>query len=216
MAIQVQGNGGIVAEVDGANFRALRATMRPVDYGSLGAYSACHLSGTMAAGLAANSEIFQFRWTDATRFALITQVMLCGMAGSATAFAAGFAKIDCLVARGWTADGSGGTAMTLTGNNQKLRTPMGTTLVGAIRGSSTAALTAGTKTLDSQPIGLMTWSIGTAANVIYVGQVQLFDGASSHPIVLAQNEGIVCRATVPATGTWQFGLAVQWVEVTSY
>jgi hypothetical protein len=217
MAIQLQGNAGITGEIE-ANSRALRTVLRPQDYGALGHYRASHLSGTMAAGLAANAEIFQFRWTDSTRLALIHSVTIDGLAGSATAFAAGFGKVDLLFSRSWTADGSGGTAMTLTGNNQKLRTSMGTTLAGAIRGSSTAALTAGTKTNDTQPIGLMSFSVGTVANTIYLSKVPLLNhmDGNMHPIILAQNEGIVCRATVPGTGTWQFGISVVWSEVTSF
>lgn len=219
MAIQVQGNGGVVAEVDGTGFRAMRVTIRPPDYGSLGEYQVSHLSGTMAAGLAANAEIFQLRWTDATRLCVIKKIIVNGLAGSATAFTAGFANLQCLVARSWSADGSGGTAATLTGNNGKLRTSMGTTLMGAIRGSSTAALTAGTKTLDSQPIGLLAFSIGTAVSAIYLNRSPIFGDVaegSSNPLILAQNEGIVIRATVPATGTWQFGVTVEWAELSSY
>lgn len=186
--------------------------------GLLGSYSASHLSGTMAAGLSAASEIVHFRWTSTTRSALIHSVTLDGLSGSATAFAAGFAKVDLLAARAWTADGSGGTAMTLTGENAALRTSMPVTLVGAIRGSDTAALTAGTKTLDSQPLGLFAFSTGTVTSVIYVPQpVALFDErAAQHPIILAASEGIVVRATVPATGTWQFGVTVRWSEVELY
>lgn len=220
MAIQVQGFSGIVSEVDGTTFRALRVTVRPVDYGSLGIYRVSHLSGTMAAGLAAAAEIFQARWTDATRFALVHGFLLNGMAGSATAFTAGFASINLTVARSWSADGAGGTALTLTGNNQKLRTSMGTSLFGAMRGASTAALTAGTKTLDAQPVGLIPFSIGTAASVIYVGNTplcgEIAETQAPMPIVLAQNEGVVSRATVPATGTWQFGVTMLWSEVASY
>lgn len=220
MAIQIQGSGGVVAEVDGTTFRALRVVVRPTDYGSLGSFAASHLSGTMAAGLAANAEIFQFRWSDATRLALIHGLSIDGLAGSATAFTAGFAKIDALIARAWTVDGSGGTGITMTGNNQKLRTTMGASLVGAIRGSSTAALTAGTKTLDGAPVGLSSFSIGTAVSVNYQGRVTLYGDIGSafhtHPVVLAQNEGMVARATVPATGTWQFGASITWSEVVAY
>ena len=60
MAIQLQGNGGTVADVDGTNYRALRTTLRPIDYGALGSYRLSLLSGTMAAGLAANAEVWQF------------------------------------------------------------------------------------------------------------------------------------------------------------
>lgn len=219
MAIQIQGNGGTVAEVDGTTFRALRVTLRPTDFGSLGEYQISLLSGTMAAGLTANSEILQARWTDATRLCVIKKLILDGMAGSATAFTAGFAKIDAMIARSWTADGSGGTAATITGNNNKLRTSHGTTLFGAIRAASTGALTAGTKTLDTQAFGQVAFSIGTGVSVIYAGRTALFGDVAegtSHPIILAQNEGIVSRASVPATGTWQFGLTLGWSEVTAF
>lgn len=220
MAIQVQGNSGVVAEVDGTTFRSLRVTSRPVEYGALGLYRASMISGTMAAGLAGASEIFQARWTDATRLCLVFGFQLDGLAGSATAFTAGFANASLTIARNWSADGSGGNAATLTGNNNKLRTSMGTSLFGAVRASSTAALTAGTKTLDSQAVGQITFSIGVATSIIYLGQVALYgeleQNANPSPIVLAQNEGVVARATVPATGTWQFGVTMAWAEVTSY
>jgi hypothetical protein len=218
MAIQIQGNSGTVAEVDGTNFRAMRGTLRPIDYGALGSYRMSLLSGTMAAGLAANSEVVQFRWSDATRLCVVTSIIFDGLSGSATAFAAGFGKVDMMVARSWTADGSGGSAATISGNNQKQRTSMGTTLLGAARIASTAALTAGTKTLDSQALGQYSATFGTGTSVQWIPQFDLFhiDPGGEHPLVLAQNEGFVLRATVPATGTWQFGCTICWTEVTAY
>lgn len=218
MAIQLQGNGGTVAEVDGTNYRAMRTTLRPIDHGALGSYRLSLLSGTMAAGLAANSEVFQFRWSDATRLCVVTSVVWDGLSGSATAFTAGFGKVDMLAARSWTADGSGGTAATLSGNNQKNRTSMGATLLGAARISSTAALTAGTKTLDAQAVGQYSAAIGTATSTQWMPQFDLFhaDPGGESPLILAQNEGFVVRANVPATGTWQFGVTVCWTELTAY
>lgn len=218
MAIQLQGNGGTIAEVDGTNYRAMRATLRPIDYGAFGAYRLSLLSGTMAAGLGANAEIWQFRWSDATRLCAVTGVTIDGLAGSATAFTAGLGKVDLMIARSWTADGSGGTAATLTGNNNKERTSMGTTLLGAVRISSTAALTAGTKTLDSQPIAGAALTFGTTASVQYMLRDELFrpEPGVEAPLVLAQNEGLVIRATVPATGTWHFGVTVTWTELSDY
>lgn len=218
MAIQVQGNGGTVAEVDGTNYRAMRATLRPLDHGSLGTYRLSMLSGTMAAGLAANSEIFQFRWSDATRLCVVTSIIWDGLSGTATAFAAGVGKVDVLVARSWTADGSGGTPATITGNNQKMRTSMGTTLLGAARISSTTNLTVGTKTLDSQAIGQYSAAFGTATSTQWVPAFDLLhvDPGGECPLIFAQNEGFVVRATVPATGTWQFGVTVCWTEVAAY
>jgi hypothetical protein len=218
MAIQLQGNGGTVAEVDGTNYRALRASLRPIDYGSLGSYRVSGLSGTMAAGLAANSEVFQFRWVDATRVCVVTSVVFDGLSGSATAFAAGFGKVDMLIARSWTADGSGGSTLTLAGNNQKLRSSMNTTLIGGSRISSTAALSVGTKTLDAQAIGQYSAAFGTATSTQWIPKFDLFraDPGGESPVVLTQNEGFVVRATVPATGTWQFGVTVAWTELTAY
>jgi hypothetical protein len=218
MAIQIQGNGGTVADVDGTNYRAIRSTLRPIDYGALGSYRLSLLSGTMAAGLAANSEVFQFRWSDATRICVVTSVIWDGLSGSATAFAAGFGKVDMLVARSWTADGSGGVAATISGNNAKQRTSMGSTLLGAVRASSTAALTAGTKTLDTQAVGQYSAAIGTGTSVQWMPQFDLFhaDPGVESPLILAANEGFVIRATVPATGTWQFGATVCWTELAAY
>ena len=184
MAIQLQGNNGTVADVDGTNYRALRATLRPMDYGALGSYRLSLLSGTMAAGLAANSEVFQFRWSDASRFCVVTSVLWDGLSGSATAFTAGFSKVDMMIARSWTADGSGGSAATISGNNQKMRTgPMGASLLGAARISSTAALTAGTKSLDTQAIAQYSAAIGTGTSVQHMPQFDLFHadpGGESH------------------------------------
>lgn len=220
MGIQVQGNSAIIVEVDGTTFRALRVTSRPVEYGALGIYRISMLTGTMAAGIAAASEVFQARWTNATNLALIWGVTLDGF-GSGTAFALGFGYVNLFVARNWTGDGSGGTAATLSGNNQKLRTSMGTTLMGAIRISSTGALGVGTKTLDAQAVAQVALSLNALANneftlpiTIMYGELEA--GGNPAPIVLAQNEGIVARAAVPGTGTWQIGITMSWAEVASY
>lgn len=218
MAIQITGNGGTVAEVDGTTFRALRIANRPVDYGALGFYGLNLVTGVMAAALAANAEIFQARWTDATRFAAIYNIG-CDGAGGIVAFAAGVTKFEAMIARGWSADGAGGTAAVMTGNNNKLRTSMGTSLFGSIRASSTAALTAGTKTLDTQGIGAVLSSVGVVAGDVVMPNVEIFSATSvcdNHPIVLATNEGVVVRATVPATGTWTGGVSMRWAEVTAY
>lgn len=216
MAIQIQGNGGTIAEVDGTGFRAQRVTPRPIDPGALGAYRIGMVTGTMAAGLAANSEIFQFRWTDATRLCVVTKIQFDGM-GSIVAFAAGVASFRCLASRSFTASGTGGTAATLTGNNLKQRTSMGTSLVGDIRIASTAALGAGTKTNDTQALGQVVFGLPATAGA-GVAEGVLFDAnaGGGHPLVLAQNEGFVVQATVPATGTWTGGITVEWTEVTAY
>lgn len=224
MSIQIQGNGGVVAEVDGTTFRALRITGRPIDYGALGYYGIGMVSGTIAAAIGANSELFQFRWTDATRFAVIYR-LVCSAGLNVAATAARLFALRAAIARSWSADGSGGTAATMTGNNQKLRTSMGTSLVGTIRMATTAALGAGTKTLDAQDIAAMATGIGTGAitagsNLKIFDQQNLLniDAITDHPIILAQNEGFTIRVgnAGPATMTWHLAAACQWAEVATF
>lgn len=217
MAIQLIGNGGTVAEVE-ANTRAQRVTIRPQDVGALGSYEISEASGTMAAGLAANSPIFSFRWSSAAGLAVVKSVyMSAGNAG--TAFAAGVATFKCIAARSFTVSDSGGTALTLTGNNGKMRTSHATTLLGDARIASTATLTAGTRSLDSTAIGTLLAPVSTAASTTLISPgTNLFDSGDSnaYPLILAQNEGFVITATVPATGTWAFAVNVEWDEVTTY
>lgn len=217
MAIQIQGNGGTIGEVDGTSFRALRTTKRPMDYGALGSYAVSGRTGVMAAGLAANSEIFNLRWTDATRLCVITSVH-CSGGGGIVAFAAGVTIMELLVARSWTANGTGQTALSLTTNNNKLRSSMGTSLVTDLRVSSTGAIAAGAKTLDAQPIGSIVSSVPATAGsplwpAAHLYEINENDG---HPIILAANEGIIVRATVPATGTWTTAIDVTWMEMAAY
>jgi hypothetical protein len=225
MAIQVQGNSGVVAEVDGTTFRALRVTIRPVNYGSLGIYRIGAQSGTMSASLAGGAEMFQFRWTEASNLALIYQVSISAGANVA-ASAAALVSFAMTVARSWSADGSGGTSVLPTGNSNKLRTNMGTTLADAIRISTTGGLTAGTKTLDGQNLGEITMGIGTGAittsaslNLLPQSYLLDADGEGFMPLVLTQDEGFVVRngATAwPAGMTWAFGVSAVWAEVASF
>jgi hypothetical protein len=224
MAIQVQGNGGTVAEVDGSVFRAVRTTQRPADHGSLGAYAYGGFTGILPAALAGNSEIFQFRWTDATRFCLINEVKISACV-STTFFAAGVpVQIDMVKATGWSGQGTLGTGVTPAATLKK-RTSMGSTIVasGDIRISTTAALGAGTKTLEGNSLaaiaapGPITASLNgqiiAPGTPLFVSDVN----RGEHPLLLAQNEGFVIRSVaVPATGTWTAAIRVDWTEVTAY
>jgi len=212
--IQVKGYGGTVQAVGGTTFRAAAVEIKPPEYGSLGIYRKTMQSGTMAAGLAADSPVFSFRWSHATYLGVVQKIILNGMGSSATGFTAGFANFRVYPARTFTASDSSGTAGTISGNNAKLRTNMATTSVGDIRISSTATLTAGTRTLDTDAIGGYAFTIDTTANKQFITPTVLFDG--DMPLVLATNEGFVIQATVPATGTWIFGVTVHWAEVTAY
>jgi len=224
MALQIQGNGGTVAEVDGSTFRALRSVSRPVDHGALGAYAYGGFTGILPAALAANSEIFQFRWADATRLAVIRRIRISA-AVSTTFFAAGVPlQLDLVKATAWTVQGTLGTGLT-TAALLKRRTSMGSSLVatGDARIATTAALGAGTKTLETLSLtsiaaaGPITASLN--GTIISPGTIlwQAEVGDGEHPLVLVQNEGFVIRSVaVPATGTWTAAITIDWAEVTAY
>ena len=224
MAIQIQGNGGTIAEVDGTNFRAARVTTRPTDHGANGAYSYGGLSGILPAALGANSEIYQFRWADATRIALIWEVKIAACV-TTTFFAAGVpVQIDLVKSTGWSVAGTGGTAVAPAALLKK-RTSMASTLVasGDMRIATTAALGAGTKTLETVSMATLVapGPITASLNGQIIPPGTIFFRAEvshgQHPLSLVQNEGFSIRSVaVPATGTWQVAVQVDWTEVDAY
>lgn len=217
MSIQIQGYGGVAADVGGTGYRALKVQCMPYEFGSNGSFKKSLATGTMAAGLAGAAPIFSFRWTSTTLLAVITKIVLDGF-GSLTGFTAGQALLILKIARGFSVVDSGGTAGALTAAMTKLRTSMANTQLGDVRISSTATLTPGTRTLDTDPIGQWMYSLPVTANANFMAQpAPLLDSTQDgHPVVLAANEGVVINATVPATGTWLSGVTICWSEVASF
>jgi hypothetical protein len=222
MSIQIIGqSNSTIANVDGVVYRALTVTVRPVEYGLLGMFKVSITSGPLAAGLPSASDIFQARWIDANRVALVWGVSLDGMSG--TGFLAGFTNFSLFLARNWIQDGTGGVVVTPTLTSQQLKASMRSSIMGTIRGPTTTSLGVGTKTLDAQPMGQITF-VSSANPGFYVNyvpvSVPLFGMPSakylSQPIVLAYNEGVVIQGTVPGSGTCQVGMSMFWSEVGIY
>lgn len=204
----------------------------PIPIGTAGGHFRLAMtSGTLAAALAANSELFQFRYiTAAARVGLIWTVEISAAANVA-ATAAALAVFRMSVARDWTVAGSGGTRAVLTGDNQQLRTAYSPSEVSDAGISSTGALTAGTKTFDaaavqSQDFGAVSVGIGTGAltttpNFSLLPLTRLLDATNGGmaPLVLVNQEGFVIRTGVnafPATMTWSFSVNVTWSEVEAF
>jgi hypothetical protein len=123
-----------------------------------------------------------------------------------------------IAARSFTASDTGGTSILPSGNQNKQRTGlMGTTLLTDARISQTATLTAGTRTKDAQALASLVAGVPAVAGQQILLPYPIFDQRpGEHPLVLAQNEGFVIEATVPATGVWFFGVKVDWVEIAAY
>lgn len=196
---------------------AMPSSPRPIDVGVLGSYSVVVKSGIMAAGLAGAAPILAFLWkptTPATALALVRRVRFSAW-NLGTGFAAGNFVFDFFAARAFTVQDTGGGAVTLTTNNGKRRTSFGTTQA-AIQASATATLTAGTRTLDANPFRTLGGVVANAAFAAMLPeQTEAFRQTSDEwPLVLAgSGEGFVIQATVPATGTWSWGCAIDWDEI---
>lgn len=186
-----------------------------------GQYQVAVITGAIAAGAGSNSPIFSARWGSTAKIACVTYVGIPGLRAS-TAFVAGIIDMKLTVARAFTASDTGGTAIDTTGNQAKLRTSMATSLFTDMRVATTAALGAGTRTLDAQDLGVVVSSSSSgfagATPIIgsqYVPDLVLFDANLARgdlPLILAANEGFIVRATVPGTGVWTSGIEVHWFE----
>jgi hypothetical protein len=221
--------GGVSAALVGVGAEAAspqHVVGMPLSYGAGGHYRIAACSGTIAAGLVANSEIFQFRYITATSRICVVQRIQISAGTNLAATAAALTCFRATIARGWTVAGSGGTRFTLTGDQAQLRTSMAVSEVSDAGISTTGALTAGTKTLDTQDFGAVAFGIGTGAlttavDLSLIPQTVLFGESDHgcHPLVLANQEGFVIRTganAFPATMTWHFAVAVQWAEIPAF
>jgi hypothetical protein len=193
----------------------LFATPYPLDYGGGGFFQYCAKSGIMLASAAANSPIYSFRWIGASTYAAITRARL--LVWSNTVFSGGVGTFDLFVARQFTGSDSGENVATLTGNNNKLRTSMGSAGAGIVY-SNTIPITVGTRTLDVAPIDSRTATAPTTASTIFSNMpITLFEKLQGeHPLILTSNEGFVVHATVPAGGAWLFSFTLEWSEIPAY
>jgi hypothetical protein len=200
----------------------LRTVSRPHPH--LGRYRIGGTTGKYA-GLAANAELFQMRWSDRTLLCLIWQVSV-SVAMDVAPTAAGQVDRQLVIARRWTANGSGGTAVTLNTGAGRLRGNYPPSLVADMRFTSNAALGTGTKTNDGIGVGIAsgtaeTGALTTSSTGIVIPKCDLFNaqaGPHGHPIVLQQNEGIVVLMPTaqPATMSLQTYVDVEWSEAIAY
>jgi|SRR5215204_2137116 len=215
-----------IARVGNVAYTPQHVTSGPFPIGSGGGYRLSMQSGTIGAAIGANSELFQFRFvTAASRVALVHGISVSAGANVA-ATAAAITSLRATIARAWTVAGSGGSRAVLTGNLQKLRTAHTTSEVNDAGILTTAALTVGTKTLDTQDIGSVAIGIGTGAITTSVPLILCpktnlhgdFAGSMAWPLVLANQEGFVIRTGIifPATMTWNLAVDVAWSEVDAF
>lgn len=211
MPFQPQGFSGVIPEVD-TTFRASRVTIRPVEM--IGYYSVAGVSGALT-GVAAAGPVFSFRNTG-TNLMLIRRVSV-GFATTTAFTAAQALSYSLLRANSFTASDTAGTALFTAGQNKRRNSFANIASAPDIRISSTAALTAGTRTLETNSMGVVGGSstaVGTSMSKTDI----LEQDTGGYPLVLAQNEGFVLTnlITMGAAGVIQLQVNLEFAEVTNY
>jgi hypothetical protein len=211
-------------------FLAARVAMRPLEYAAqglvLGHFRATVITGTTVS-MGAKGILSYLRWSS-PQYAVIERLTLNSSYVASTITAG--VVVDCAVymRRGSTAVGSGGGAVTIGGNNQKMRGIMGSSLVSDMRVATTGPLTAPTNgTQDANPIGYtLTPSTfvttaptsGTpATSTLQIQPIDLYSWTAlgAHPPVLQSGDDIefVEYTAGPVTGGIAFAMTYEWAEV---
>jgi hypothetical protein len=171
---------------------------------------------TIAAGTASAGHIFAMRWVNANGIKMRLRALEVEFILTTAFTAAQEVGFDAFIARSYSAAATGATAITLGANDAKLRTADPSSLfigAGDIRVANTGAMTAGTQTLDGQPIvkgSFWAGAIGAQGNVRRYDFSTLPYGG----YLFATQEGFIVRNTIlmgaTGVGRWQF--TPEWDE----
>lgn len=206
-------------------FNAGRIQQVPLEFGAGGHYQYAGRTGTLPATLAAAATLFALRNGAVKPMVLLRLLAYFQTLTVWTGHQE--ASFEAFVGRAFTANFTGGAAATLTGNNLKARTTMPVTGAADIRIATTAALGGGTVTPDTQPFAVGLGSpnvVNAAAGTAYspnnrpVIDYKPDVANGEHPIVLAQDEGIVIKNAIvwPAAGTGVLSVEARWAEVDAF
>lgn len=200
-----------LAAVDNT-FKALRTSIRPAEV--LGWYSVGAVSGAMT-GVAANGPVFSVRNISANL--LMVRRMQVGFVTTTAFTTAQGLNYGVFFARAFAASDTGGTAIAITGSANKHRTALATPTSMDMRIGSTGAITAGTRTLDTVSLGVAAGS-STGVGVVMPITTLISHDAGDHPIILAQNEGLVIANLIAmgAAGVINLQVNIEFAETTSY
>lgn len=170
----------------------------------------------LCTGIAADGSVFQFRNAHASQACLIRRIEVAHLV---TTGYTGAQEVGYYVKRAntWTVAPTGGTALTLTTTNLKLRAtdPVTCLTAGDLRIATTSALTDGTVTLDAHYIGCdAVWALAaTAGGAIGWNAIEFADTAQKG-LLLGTNEGFVIKNLVAqgASGVGRWYVNVMWDE----
>ena len=215
MAQQILGaDGSTVVKID-PTFGAMRVTPRPLEALTWLQISAKSGALTTVTGSTANL-VFALR-NGGSNLYLIRKIQI-GFIATTGFGAAQYLEFAAYVGRSYTGASSGGNAITISGNTNKLRTSFSQTLTTPdCRISNTGALTIGTVTVDTNPIGSYGTWVTTAAGQGWQLATVFDQGPGDYPLVLANQEGLVICPTVTmgATGVGFLTVMIEVAETTT-
>lgn len=211
MPFQPQGFSGVVPEVD-TTFRANRVSLRPAEL--IGYYSVSGASGALT-GVAAAGPVFSFRNTG-SNLILVRRITMGFVVTTAFTTAQGL-DYQLFRANSFTASDSGGTSLFVAGQNKHRNSFTNITSAPDIRIASTAALTAGTRTLETNGMGIAGGSASAVGAAMSPADI-LEQDAGDYPLVLAQNEGFIIANGIAmgAAGVIRLQVSVEYAETASY
>ena len=200
-------------------FQAIRISERPPEV--LGAYQYAMTSGALTT-VAAGGLVFSFRWNPSvtTNLCMIRRVEI-GFATTTAFTTAQSLQYSMQIARAFTAVDSGGTSGAFTqANTGKMRTSMPTSQMAAagsnIQIANTGAMTAGTRTLDTQPIAYLAGASTAVATTLPLTAIHQHQ-SGDYPLILAYQEGFIINnvQTMGAAGVINLTVNVEWMELSA-
>lgn len=211
MAIQILGADGTSVggvQPDGSQ----RTTARPLT--ALSWISIGESSGLLT-GAAAAAAVFSFRYAGTGL--LVVRRLQVGFVTTTAFTAAQALAYRLFVARAFTTSDSGGNVITLTGNNGKHRTSLGTPGTLDMRIAAAGALGAGIRTLDTNAIAIAGGTSSAVGASMPITNLVATE-ALSHQLVLAPNEGLVLANVIAmgAGGVINLYVNIEFAEVTTY
>lgn len=209
-----------------------RPSLMSGDYTLQGSHRLVASTGAITvvtARTATAGHILSFRWSSALATKCFLRYVGAKFTLTTAYTTAQETGCDMILAHAYTVSHTGATAVdtgSTVAHTGKLSSSFSTSLMGTaglVRIADTGALTAGTHTLDANPIGILSgWSSGIgdtvpdAASGAREGFGALWDARSddASPIVFTTDQGFVLRnlITMGAVGVGRWDFCVEWDE----
>lgn len=225
MAVIEGGVSAVLAGVGSEAAKPLHVTPKPLPIGSGGHYR-CATRTRLVATQAANSRLFEMRNPSATLLMVLLKLHIQWFTLATDTHTATIEdSLDVFKATGFSVVDGTGSPVTPTTTKARTSDPASTAEVRANALAGLAAgITGGTITLEANPYtqlgkALLAAPVATAVpppkdELILIPEL----GDGQHPMVFAQNEGVVVtnRVLLGAAANSSVLIAAQWAEVSAF